>query len=74
MKNTTKRSDRAKLAPANNPNLGVALRDGTRVVNERCYCGAMRTEHAGIIGHGPCDANDCEKFTWREFITIEATR
>lgn len=32
----------------------LTLADGRIVVNERCTCGHLRTEHGGLIHHGMC--------------------
>lgn len=40
------------------------------IVDERCVCGKLRTEHADTAeyGHGPAFAGLCDRFTWKEFI------
>lgn len=41
--------------------------DGGTVVNERCQCGALRTDHADTeyaFGHGGNDDTGCAKFRW----------
>jgi len=45
---------------------------GAVVIDERCTCGAKRSEHnyrSGIAwGHGDCARTECERFTWEAFI------
>lgn len=44
-----------------------------KVIDERCMCGALRSEHMDTFsfGHGPCPATQCEKFTWAEFVLAD---
>ena len=42
---------------------------GKIVINEKCSCGAMRTEHEDgraqfAQGHGPCKRTGCREFIW----------
>jgi hypothetical protein len=48
----------------------VKLPNGSIVVNERCVCGKLRTDHGSTItpGHGPCVESGCAAFTWKEFV------
>jgi hypothetical protein len=43
---------------------------GTFVVNERCRCGAKRSEHRDTVayGHGPCPATRCPRFSFDDFV------
>jgi hypothetical protein len=59
------------MAEMKNPLFGRETPEGT-IVNERCRCGGLRTEHDGLIGHGPCTAKRCRKFTWASFVIAEA--
>lgn len=51
-----------------------ALRNGTLVTDERCTCGALRSQHASTMayGHGPRHSPDgavlCERYTWARFV------
>lgn len=51
-------------------------RRGT-VVDERCYCGHLRTEHSTLLapGHGPCPIKkcDCAKFTWKSYVLSDGS-
>lgn len=45
------------------------------VLDERCWCGHLRSEHedTAAYGHGACKADGvpacpCPKFTWKSFI------
>ena len=38
------------------------LPNGRVIVDERCTCGLLRSEHGGLMGHG--GAPDCLQFTW----------
>ena len=38
------------------------------IKDELCYCGALKSQHKGINGHGPCIETDCKQFTWKKFI------
>lgn len=40
------------------------------IVDERCVCGRLRSEHADTVayGHGPCGASGCAKFSWAEMV------
>ncbi len=44
--------------------------NGRHIVNEKCQCGAMRSDHNDTVayGHGSCPAFSCEKFTWADFV------
>lgn len=43
---------------------------GRFVVDEKCKCGARRSEHMDTVafGHGACPPFSCEKFTFVDFI------
>lgn len=43
---------------------------GGTIINEECFCGALRTEHADTTaqGHGGCESTGCKKFTWKGFV------
>lgn len=45
-----------------------------RVIDELCYCGARKSVHNGLKGHGACPAKDCQRFTWKAFITEPVKR
>lgn len=38
------------------------------VVDERCYCGHLKSEHRATVfdveGHGSCKECSCDRFTW----------
>jgi hypothetical protein len=47
------------------------------IIDERCYCGHLRSVHADTIaqGHGACTSAsgvrehcDCKRFTWASFV------
>ena len=38
------------------------------IKDELCHCGALKSQHNGIDGHGSCTEMDCKKFTWKRFI------
>ena len=40
------------------------------IVDEKCKCGHLRSEHNDTlaIGHGDCKVCECFKFTWTGFI------
>lgn len=58
------------------------MRDWTKVKDERCTCGHLKSEHSGrrhavgkgavsVVGHGQCRATDecaCSQFTWASFV------
>ena len=52
------------------------LPSGAVVIDERCSCGAKRSEHNWRVpmlglathGHGDCARTECERFTWVRFI------
>jgi len=52
------------------------LPSGAVVIDERCTCGAKRSEHNWRVpmlglathGHGDCAHTECERFTWVGFI------
>lgn len=48
---------------------------GIVIVDERCACGQLRSEHADtfLYGHGPCHDSDCPQYRWAESIRGEAT-
>jgi len=35
------------------------------IIDELCHCGALKSEHDGVINHGGCEETDCFKFTWK---------
>lgn len=41
---------------------------GRLIIDEKCNCGALRTEHQPRYapGHGPCHRTGCRQFTWSE--------
>lgn len=48
-------------------------RQGRVVLNERCTCGKLRTEHEDnhpvlAQGHGPCLLSGCKRFTFKSFV------
>lgn len=45
------------------------------VTDERCACGALRSEHADTLafGHGACVFSGCAKFTWVGWISVDIT-
>jgi hypothetical protein len=46
-------------------------RDWSKVVDERCTCGGLKSEHAGIgpaQGHGALKRTGCPKFSWSSFV------
>ena len=47
------------------------LPDGRVVVDERCQCGALRSEHTGFDKHGP--GPNCDRFTWVGFVYEDGT-
>lgn len=51
----------------------MRLNPSTIVTDERCRCGALRSEHADryAYGHGACGYTDCPQFTWVSFVTTE---
>lgn len=44
--------------------------DPSKIKDERCYCGHLKSEHWDRFsqGHGPCIKCDCPQFTWKEFV------
>jgi len=44
--------------------------DWSKVKDEMCYCGHLKSEHNDIYakGHGSCTKCNCKKFTWKEFV------
>jgi hypothetical protein len=42
----------------------------TKIKDERCYCGHLKSEHFNTLvrGHGKCKKCWCKKFTWKEFV------
>lgn len=34
------------------------------VVDERCYCGHLKSEHYGGYRQLPCNLCKCQRFTW----------
>lgn len=38
------------------------------ILDELCYCGALKSEHGGLNGHGSCGRTDCKQYTWKQFI------
>ena len=54
--------------------MNVAKRDWSKVKDERCECGHLKSErgfkNAFALGHGACEVDgcDCQKFTWKEFV------
>lgn len=57
------------------PVIKTIARGGDVIINERCTCGHLQSAHGyGLVHavgshHGACSACDCEKYTWKEFIT-----
>ncbi len=59
----------------NNP-FPATLPDGTIVIDEKCRCGHLRSEHQSALrgaafGHGRCKKSrfcGCQKFSWAERI------
>lgn len=56
--------------PAKNPFPVTRPTDGATIVDERCACGCLRSEHADTIafGHGLCTECSCPKFSWRGMV------
>ena len=50
--------------------MAKAKRDWSKVADEMCSCGHLKTGHAGVIGHGACMNVECPcgKFTWAYFV------
>jgi len=67
MKNTT--TPRIREHDATSP-FPAKLPNGKYVVDEKCRCGARRSEHMDTVayGHGACPPVSCEKFTFVEFV------
>lgn len=38
------------------------------IVDELCYCGALKSDHIGFQGHGACSKSRCGQFTWFCFL------
>ena len=53
----------------------IILPNGKTIIDERCTCGALKSQHAGSLvpGHGPMPDGSCNKFTWMEFIFASDT-
>jgi hypothetical protein len=54
----------------------MKMPDGRVVINERCQCGHLRTQHRGIVAHGTCEevrACGCEKYSFAEWILLDVT-
>ena len=51
---------------------------GQVIVDERCSCGHVRTEHASRfdVGNGPCTHLDCgcNQFTWSGWVFLSKGR
>jgi len=47
----------------------IQTKDGV-VINERCRCGALKTQHDQrlAMGHGPCPETQCRQFTWDSWV------
>ena len=43
-------------------------KDEKPIVDELCYCGALKSEHLGFQGHGMCTKTGCGQFTWFCFL------
>jgi hypothetical protein len=49
----------------------IDVRDEGPVIDELCYCGALKSEHHGFQGHGHCTKTHCGQFTWFCFLKKE---
>jgi len=39
------------------------------IADELCYCGCLKSQHAGTNGHGPCMVcEDCVQYTYKCFL------
>jgi hypothetical protein len=47
---------------------------GNIIVNERCFCGCVRSDHLDTVayGHGACtNCGGCQKYTFKSFVIVE---
>lgn len=44
----------------------ILVQRGVVITDERCRCGALRSEHRDTLGwgHGSCRLTHCAKYTW----------
>jgi hypothetical protein len=49
---------------------------GRRIINEKCTCGHLRTQHDARfdLGHGECTACFCGQFSWIGFVFAKRAR
>lgn len=45
------------------------------IIDEKCSCGHLRSQHADRFakGHGPCNLCKCAQFTWVEFVVASVS-
>lgn len=53
--------------------LPCLLPDGRLIIDERCTCGALKSEHQThryrhTKHKGPCPRTGCGEYTWAEFV------
>lgn len=65
---TTEQQQHQREMVARRIRMGYPRRDenGDIIIDEKCKCGGMRSEHEDTIslGHGPMPSRGCGKFTW----------
>lgn len=50
--------------------------NGRFVINERCSCGALKTEHNARFspGHGDCERTKCRQFRWASWVYLSTKK
>lgn len=39
-----------------------------KIIDEICTCKHLKSQHAGLNGHGSCNECDCKQFTWEKWV------
>lgn len=69
VKNSAKAARKPPFPPFSSP-FPYTTSKGVVIVDERCKCDALRSEHGNTLawGHGACPATGCARFTWVAFV------